>query len=210
MVKNTKGGSGHKSQARKFVVPSSKQIVRTRLALEDGELYAQVIKMLGNGMCHVLCQDNQTRLCFIRGKFRGRGKRDNMIHNGKWILIGLRDYESEKAGGKLDNCDLLDVYSDQDKERLKSQVQTVNWTQFILNDRSNANTNDRNDDNIDDGFDFTDEKEDEYKKIMEMDISGSTKKINLKIENQNSSGNEVQERNHDGDGEDDEINIDDI
>ena len=128
MVKNVKGGSSHKGQARKFVVPaSSKQIVKTRVALEDGELYAQVTKMLGNGFCHVLCQDNKTRLCFIRGKFRGRGKRDNMISNGRWILIGLRDYESEKAGGKLDNCDLLDVYSDQDKERLKNQIQTVNW-----------------------------------------------------------------------------------
>lgn len=202
MVKNTKGGSGHKGQARKFVVPSSsKQIVKTRVALEDGELYAQVTKMLGNGMCHVLCQDNKTRLCFIRGKFRGRGKRDNMISNGKWILIGLRDYESEKANGKLDNCDLLDVYTDQDKERLKNQVQTVNWTQFILNDRSNTNTNDG--DTIDDGFDFTDEKEDEYKKIMEMDIS--TKKINLNLKKDDDEDDDIVfvER-------DDEINIDDI
>jgi translation initiation factor 1A len=198
MVKNVKGGSGHKGQARKFVVPaSSKQVVKTRVALEDGELYAQVTKMLGNGMCHVLCQDNKTRLCFIRGKFRGRGKRDNMISNGRWILIGLRDYESEKAGGKLDNCDLLDVYSDQDKERLKNQVQTVNWNQFILNDRVNTNTND----GVDDGFDFTDEKEDEYKKIMEMDISSKKINLNLKIEKEKGDG--------DGDHED-EINIDDI
>lgn len=207
MVKNTKGGSGHKGQARKFVVPSSsKQMVKTRVALEDGELYAQVTKMLGNGMCHVLCQDNKTRLCFIRGKFRGRGKRDNMISNGRWILIGLRDYESEKAGGKMDNCDLLDVYSDQDKERLKNQVQTVNWTQFILNDRSNTNTNDGGDNNIDDGFDFTDEKEDEYKKIMEMDLN--PKKINLKIEKEKEKDEDDEDIvfvNHD-----DEINIDDI
>jgi translation initiation factor 1A len=204
MVKNVKGGSGHKGQARKFVVPSSsKQIVKTRVALEDGELYAQVTKMLGNGMCHVLCQDNKTRLCFIRGKFRGRGKRDNMISNGRWILIGLRDYESEKAGGKLDNCDLLDVYSDQDKERLKNQIQTVNWSQFILNDRVNTNTND----SVDDGFDFTDEKEDEYKKIMEMDLTAKKINLNLKIEKE--KGDDDDEDfvvvNHE-----DEINIDDI
>ena len=202
MVKNTKGGSGHKGQARKFVVPaSSKQIVKTRVALEDGELYAQVTKMLGNGMCHVLCQDNKTRLCFIRGKFRGRGKRDNMIGNGRWILIGLRDYESEKANGKLDNCDLLDVYSDQDKERLKNQIQTVNWNQFILNDRANTNTNDG--DTIDDGFDFTDEKEDEYKKIMEMDLNA--KKINLNLKKEKDEDDDIVFVEHD-----DEINIDDI
>jgi hypothetical protein len=103
----------------------------------------------------------------------------------------------------MDNCDLLDVYSDQDKERLKNQVQTVNWGQFILNDRVNTNTNDG--DTIDDGFDFTDEKEDEYKKIMEMDIS--SKKINLKIEKDDEKDDEKDFVivNHE-----DEINIDDI
>jgi translation initiation factor 1A len=204
MVKNTFGGNKHKGQARKFVVTNTKQVAKTRFAIEDGELYAQVVKYLGNGMCHVLCHDEKTRLCHIRGKFRGRGKRDNMITNGKWVLIGIRDYESEKAVGKLDNCDLLDVYSDQDKERLKNQIQTVNWSQFILNDRVNTNTNEG--DTIDDGFDFTDEKEDEYKKIMEMDISSKKINLNLKIEKEKDDDDEdFVVVNHE-----DEINIDDI
>ena len=192
MVKNVKGGSGHKAQARKYTSTSStKQSVKTRIALESGELYAQVTKILGNGMCHVLCQDNQTRLCFIRGKFRGRGKRDNTISNGKWILVGLRDYESEKTGDKLENCDLLDVYSDQDKERLKVQVQGVNWKNFISNDCANTFTEDND-------IEFTDEREDEYKKIMEMDMTGPSKKLNLKLQEE------------DNESEEDEINIDDI
>ena len=192
MVKNVKGGSGHKSQARKFVTPaSSKQVVKTRFAIEDGELYAQVVKYLGNGMCHVLCHDEKTRLCHIRGKFRGRGKRDNMITNGKWVLVGIRDYESEKAAGKLDNCDLLDVYSDQDKERLKVQVQGINWRVFVSNDHANTFTKE------DESIIFSDEKEDEYIKLMEMDITGTNaKKINM--------------LNTATDAEEDEVNIDDI
>ena len=83
MVKNVKGGSGHKGQARKYTTTNNVNSNNTRLALEEGELYAQVTKNMGNGMCHVICQDKITRLCFIRGKFRGRGKRDNTITNGK-------------------------------------------------------------------------------------------------------------------------------
>jgi initiation factor 1A len=192
MVKNVKGGSGHKSQARKFTTPAnSKQVSKTRFATEDGELYAQVVKYLGNGMCHVLCHDEITRLCHIRGKFRGRGKRDNMITNGKWVLVGIRDYESEKSGGKLENCDLLDVYSEQDKDRLKVQVQGVNWRVFVSNDNTNTLVT------KEDEIIFSDEKEDEYIKLMEMDISGSnTKKINM--------------LSMVTDTEEDEINIDDI
>jgi translation initiation factor 1A len=95
MVKNTTGGSKTKGQARKFV-NSVKQTSNLRISNDECEVYAQVTKMLGNGMCHVLCIDQQTRLCHIRGKFRGRGKRDNFIGNNSWILVGLREWELEK------------------------------------------------------------------------------------------------------------------
>jgi initiation factor 1A len=91
MTKNVFGGSKHKSLARKNGV---KENAKTRLSENEYELYAQVIKLLGNGMCHVLCQDDKTRLCIIRGKFRGKNKRDNILTNVKWILVGLREYES--------------------------------------------------------------------------------------------------------------------
>ena len=95
MVKNTTGGSKTKGQARKFV-NTAKQPTNIRLSNDDAELYAQVTKMLGNGMCHVLCIDGKTRLCHIRGKFRGRGKRDNLLGNNSWLLIGLREWEVGK------------------------------------------------------------------------------------------------------------------
>lgn len=37
---------------------------------EDGQEYAQVIKMLGNGRLEAMCFDGVKRLCHIRGKLR--------------------------------------------------------------------------------------------------------------------------------------------
>ncbi|XP_071503919.1 eukaryotic translation initiation factor 1A, Y-chromosomal-like [Diadema setosum] len=60
---------------------------------EDGQEYAQVIKMLGNGRLEALCFDGKKRLCHIRGKLRKKV----WINQGDIILIGLRDYQDEKA-----------------------------------------------------------------------------------------------------------------
>jgi initiation factor 1A len=168
MVKNVKGGSGHKGQARKYTTTNNNSNSNnTRLALEEGELYAQVTKNMGNGMCHVICQDEKIRLCFIRGKFRGRGKRDNTISMGKWVLIGTREYESERKD-KLENCDLLEVYQDQDKSKLISRVPTMNWTKFLVNDNANANSS--GGEGVGGvggvGVTFIDERQEEYLKLM--------------------------------------------
>jgi initiation factor 1A len=119
MVKNTKGGSGHKSMARKFVAGAGEK--KTRFSTDAFEYYAVVEKVLGNGMCYVICIDKKKRLCHIRGKFRGRGKRDNTLSPGSWVLVGGRDFESERSGvGKdLENCDLLEVYNDLDIAHLR-------------------------------------------------------------------------------------------
>ena len=37
---------------------------------EDGQEYAQVTKMLGNGRLEAMCFDGTKRLCHIRGKIR--------------------------------------------------------------------------------------------------------------------------------------------
>ena len=140
MVKNTQGGK-HKNAARKHI-NSSKQLTNLRISQDELEKYAQVEKNLGNGMCHVVCEINgkvEKLLCHIRGKFRGRGKRDNTISNGSWILIGLREWELEKKSDKLQNCDLLEVYSDLDKAKLKNTVTNINWSLFILNDNKMSN-----------------------------------------------------------------------
>ena len=193
MVKNTTGGNKHKGQARKFT-SNVKQTNKLRVVEEEGEVYAQVTKMLGNGMCHVICIDEKSRLCFIRGKFRGRGKRDNTLKIGTWLLIGLREWGSEKGklSTELEKCDLLEVYSDLDKERLKKNV-NCNWCNFIENDANFTNTK------ANDEITFEDDGVEEYKKLMESEINnskGETKPSILQL-NLSNDNNE-------------EINIDDI
>jgi len=130
MVKNVKGGKKSKNVARKNIVSNNGP---RRVRLSDGplELYAQVTKYLGNSMCHVLCSDLKTRLCFIRGKFKGRGKRDNRVESFTWVLIGLREWASASdKSDKLDACDLLEVYSELDRPSLRDKERTVNWNAF--------------------------------------------------------------------------------
>jgi len=190
MVKNTKGGSGHKSQARKFAGGSAKTANKaTRFSQDEYEYYAQVVATLGNGMCHVMCKDGKKRLCHIRGKFRGRGMRDNMVKNGVWVLVGGRDFEAErtKDDKKLENCDLLEVYSDLDKERLKT---LGGFSDFIARDHTFTNTVGQADDELE----FTDNAaEDEYFNLMKQKVP--TEDINALLV---------------AITEDDEVNVDDI
>ena len=115
MVKNDTGGNKGKGLARKHVnaakCGSSKQL---RVATDEAEKYAIVSKMLGNGMCYVrLLSGAGERLCIIRNKFKGRGKRDNILESGSWVLVGMREWSS-----KQDTCDLLEVYNPNERDRL--------------------------------------------------------------------------------------------
>lgn len=112
MVKNTGGNKAKKFASKTFNVV----IKATRFASLDGEVYAIVTKMMGGSICEVLCIDGITRQCVIRRKFSGKGKRDNWLCRGKWVLIGLRDWENTSKA--KETCDLLEVYSDNDKEKL--------------------------------------------------------------------------------------------
>ena len=112
MVRNLGGNKAKKSASKSFNVPQR----GLRFAIEEAEVYAIVSRMLGSNICEVLCIDGTTKLCVIRGKFLGKGKRDNRLARGVWILIGLREWEVTTK--EKQKCDLLEVYSDNDKERL--------------------------------------------------------------------------------------------
>jgi translation initiation factor 1A len=132
MVKNTTGGSKTKGQARKHITGSYS--TKIRLSECEDELYAKVTSIFGNGMVEVICHDKNKRLCHIRGKFKGRGKKDNFITRNSWLLVGRRTWESDeikqvKGKTKLPSCDLLEVYSDADVNRLKNTVDN-DWTIF--------------------------------------------------------------------------------
>lgn len=49
--------------------------------------------MLGNGRCESKCFDGTTRLCHIRGKLRKKV----WVNAQDIVLVGLRDYQDDKA-----------------------------------------------------------------------------------------------------------------
>lgn len=76
---------------------------------EDGQEYAQVTKMLGNGRLEAMCFDGVKRLCHIRGKLRKKV----WINQSDIILVGLRDYQDAKA-------DVILKYTPDEARNLKS------------------------------------------------------------------------------------------
>ena len=117
MVKNDAGGNKGKGLARKHVnAAKCGGVKQLRVAIDEAEKYGVVSKMLGNGMCYVRILGSGSsgdKLCIIRNKFKGRGKRDNILDSGSWVLVGMREWAS-----KQDTCDLLEVYNDGERDRL--------------------------------------------------------------------------------------------
>lgn len=183
MVKNTQGGSGHKKFARKHNNHKGNNKLRT--SNDEGEIYGIVTKLLGNGMFYVHCVDNTLRLGHIRGKFSGRNKRDNKVEIGKWVLIGLREWDvsSEKSSiivkgkTKMQQCDLLEVYTDTDKELLRDSV-TEDWRILDENDLTKATLGDSG---IDSDIVFGTERDFERERLIEEMKSSNTEKITFKI-----------------------------
>ena len=117
------GGCNGKKVAHKHAVKSTKSGLR--ISQNKSEIYG-VVKRLNGNTFDVTCIDEKDRRCFIRGKFKGRGKRDNIIEVDKWVLIGLREFQQVPSelvlvNGKreMEMCDLLEVYSSSEKETLK-------------------------------------------------------------------------------------------
>jgi len=105
MVKNTKGGKGAKSMARKSI-DTGASASTFPIPTSDMEHFAVVNKMFGPA-CEVLLLDGTVLFCHIRNKFKGRRKSGNFISIGSILLIGFREWEPDNA---RKNCDLLFVY----------------------------------------------------------------------------------------------------
>ncbi|KAG0348656.1 Translation initiation factor 1A [Podila humilis] len=76
---------------------------------EDGQEYAQVLKMLGNGRVEAQCFDGEKRLAQIRGKMRKKV----WINQGDIILLSLRDFQDDKA-------DVILKYNTEEARNLKA------------------------------------------------------------------------------------------
>jgi len=99
MVKNTHGGSKHKKRASKNVYINKNKNDIKNLVKTDGQEYAYINEVYGNGRYRVICWDKKNRLGILRGKLK---KRRRCIKNDI-VLVGLRDYQDEK-------CDIILIY----------------------------------------------------------------------------------------------------
>ena len=117
MVKNT-GGNKSKKVARKNVGSSSGNSQEVRRVTDPCEMYAAVTKIYSSRRCDVTGTDGKTYQCNVRGKFlKNKRAGNNALVPGVWIIIGFYDWEVRGDGSKT--CDLLEIYSPIEKEKLK-------------------------------------------------------------------------------------------
>ena len=114
MVKNA-GGNKSKKVARKNVSYTTTQDVRK--ATDPSEMYAAVTKIYSSQRCGVLGSDGNTYQCTIRGKFLKNKRSGDGLVAGAWVLIGFYDWEVRSDSSK--KCDLLEIYSNVEKDKLK-------------------------------------------------------------------------------------------
>ncbi|XP_065194134.1 eukaryotic translation initiation factor 1A, Y-chromosomal-like [Sycon ciliatum] len=119
---------------------------------EDGQEYAQVTKMLGNGRLEALCFDGVKRLCHIRGKLRKKV----WINQGDIILIGLRDYQDSKA-------DVILKYNSDEARNLKAYGELPETAK--INETSTFGPDDGEDILFDDNADDEDDEVDDIDAI---------------------------------------------
>ncbi len=89
----------------------------------EGTLFARVLKILGNCRIIAYCNDNERRICHIRGAMRKRV----WINAGDVILVSTREFESGGGAGgdadpldkKFENADVLAKYDPKHYSKLK-------------------------------------------------------------------------------------------
>jgi len=134
MVRNTNGGSKTKSFARKSIQSPTNIIDYT--PKDELERLAVVTKLYGNGMCQVITtvSPQLNLMCHIRGKFRGKSKKHNMLSVNTRIVIGLREWENPYK-----NADLISVLSSyEDSSTNTSGTKDTSNESFVF---SNEDTN---------------------------------------------------------------------
>ena len=114
---------------------------------EDGQEYAQITRMLGNGRLEAFCFDGVNRLCHIRGKLRKRV----WMGVGDIVLLGLRDFQDQKA-------DIILKYDGDEARQLKSYGELPDTVQ--INAGAEAMDGAEFGDS-DDNFDFADNASDD-------------------------------------------------
>ncbi|KAJ6095307.1 Translation initiation factor 1A (eIF-1A) [Penicillium sp. IBT 16267x] len=118
---------------------------------EEGQEYAQVVKMLGNGRLEALCFDGEKRLAHIRGKLRKKV----WINQGDIILLSLRDYQDEKG-------DVIMKYTADEARSLKAYGELPEHAKINETDTYGA-------EGADDNVEFDEDRDSEEEKEIDVD-----------------------------------------
>ena len=118
---------------------------------EEGQEYAQVLKMLGNGRLEALCFDGEKRLAHIRGKLRKKV----WINQGDIILLSLRDYQDEKG-------DVILKYSADEARSLKAYGELPESAKINETDTYGH-------EGVDDNVEFDEDRDSESDKDVDID-----------------------------------------
>jgi translation initiation factor 1A len=139
-------GKGGKSK-RKGKNKNDEGDKRELMVKEEGQEYAQVVKILGNCRVEAFCFDGATRIAHVRGKFRKKV----WINRDDIILVGLRDYQDTK-------CDVIHKFTAEEARRLKAKGELPAKTRIGID----PDVEDGEDDLVD--FDEVSEEEEEEEK----------------------------------------------
>ncbi|KAI9295164.1 eukaryotic translation initiation factor 1A [Neoconidiobolus thromboides FSU 785] len=125
---------------------------RELILADEGQEYAQVLTMLGNGRLTAQSFDGTKRLALIRGKMRKKV----WISAGDIILLSLRDFQDDKA-------DVIMKYTPDEARALKSQGAIPDTGKSQINENAGG------DEDEDVGFDFDSEAEDGEAEEVDID-----------------------------------------
>ena len=110
MSRQHKGAT--KRNKRRQKQPRTRELVYA----DDGQFYAVVTKMLGNGRCNVKCSNGLEAIGVIRGKMKFRA----WVHVDDLVLVSGRDFQDTKV-------DIIHVYP---SEHVRTIVEHENITLF--------------------------------------------------------------------------------
>lgn len=120
-----KGGKNFRKAKNTQTIDKRQIIYKT-----EGQEYALITKMLGNGRCECKCYDGRKRLGIIRGKMQKRV----WISIGDTVLVSLRDYQDDKA-------DIIHKYTSEETKTLISYNEITGNIKISDDDPTNDDDN---------------------------------------------------------------------
>ena len=119
---NTTGGKNYKKSKH------SSGLAPAFIDRQPDQMYARIIKVLGNRNLLAYCNDNKIRLCHIRGTMRKKV----WINIGDIVLVSMREFEKDvsQTGKQYEKADVVAKYDMEHLNKLK-KMEDVNKKLFM-------------------------------------------------------------------------------